>query len=384
MRYSEHKCDGCQKAFTDDDDIVVCPECATPQHRECYDKNGKCVNAHLHCADFQWRGEKVPAQKAPDETPQQETEKPLEEPLVCPNCKHENPHGSTVCQNCGMKFTLFGFNLAEAVQEEEREEAPVNPDVSPKMTPPDYPPPFTVGSENGSEKNELPANRDEQMEQFLSHTISNASGYDTADNQDNDNLFKGPYPDDMKIDGIPANTMGAFIARDSQKYIDKFRWISQGHKLSFNWAAFFFNSYWFFYRKLYKPGIIFMTIQFCLSIIFTPSMLDFLEFVEYTASLDLARMTEAAASELMTEMMNYYVPIMIYAATNFVIGLIAGFSGNHLYKKYALTQLRQVEAEPNRNQKLSRILKYGGVAPLAALLAYIVQQLLSTISGLFF
>ena len=38
------KCFSCGEVFKDGDDIVVCPECGTPYHRECYLKEGKCIN----------------------------------------------------------------------------------------------------------------------------------------------------------------------------------------------------------------------------------------------------------------------------------------------------------------------------------------------------
>ena len=57
MRYENNICDGCKKKFNEGDDIVVCPVCGTPQHRECYEKNGKCVNAGLHESGFAWHGE---------------------------------------------------------------------------------------------------------------------------------------------------------------------------------------------------------------------------------------------------------------------------------------------------------------------------------------
>ena len=42
FRYSQEKCPVCENEFTNDDDIVVCPLCGTPHHRECYKKNGEC------------------------------------------------------------------------------------------------------------------------------------------------------------------------------------------------------------------------------------------------------------------------------------------------------------------------------------------------------
>ncbi len=51
MDFKNYICPVCNGKFTDDDDIVVCPECGTPHHRECYKKENKCFNSHLHGSD---------------------------------------------------------------------------------------------------------------------------------------------------------------------------------------------------------------------------------------------------------------------------------------------------------------------------------------------
>ncbi len=48
MDYINKFCPACSNNFTEDDDIVVCPECGTPHHRECYLKEGKCFNFKSH------------------------------------------------------------------------------------------------------------------------------------------------------------------------------------------------------------------------------------------------------------------------------------------------------------------------------------------------
>lgn len=45
-------CPVCQKEFTEGDDIVVCPECGTPHHRECYNQLGRCANTALHSQGY--------------------------------------------------------------------------------------------------------------------------------------------------------------------------------------------------------------------------------------------------------------------------------------------------------------------------------------------
>ena len=48
MNYKNYKCPICNTQFTEEDDVVVCPECGTPHHRDCYIKNGKCFNFDKH------------------------------------------------------------------------------------------------------------------------------------------------------------------------------------------------------------------------------------------------------------------------------------------------------------------------------------------------
>lgn len=51
MDFKTYICPVCKKNFNDGDDVVVCPECGTPHHRECYSKNGKCFNEAAHGTD---------------------------------------------------------------------------------------------------------------------------------------------------------------------------------------------------------------------------------------------------------------------------------------------------------------------------------------------
>ncbi len=54
FRFLNEKCLVCNNSFKEEDDIVVCPHCGTPHHRECYKENTKCANHEKHSEDFQW------------------------------------------------------------------------------------------------------------------------------------------------------------------------------------------------------------------------------------------------------------------------------------------------------------------------------------------
>ena len=54
MNYENTPCPVCGKPLAEGDDVVVCPVCATPQHRECWMENGRCANDDLHASGYIW------------------------------------------------------------------------------------------------------------------------------------------------------------------------------------------------------------------------------------------------------------------------------------------------------------------------------------------
>ena len=50
--FENTSCPVCKRKFEEGDDIVYCPECGTPHHRECYNAVGHCVNRGLHASGY--------------------------------------------------------------------------------------------------------------------------------------------------------------------------------------------------------------------------------------------------------------------------------------------------------------------------------------------
>jgi hypothetical protein len=86
-KFTGSQCIICQKPFTDDDDIVVCPVCGTPYHRACWEKQGKCINTSLHAVGGSW------------DVIQQET-RLRQGGRVCPHCQHVNLIDAKKCESC--------------------------------------------------------------------------------------------------------------------------------------------------------------------------------------------------------------------------------------------------------------------------------------------
>ena len=79
------KCAICGSYLFDDDDIVYCPECGAPHHRDCYNTIGHCGRADMH--------EQLKSE--PSNPPEQPKE------CVCKRCKKALPENTNFCPYCG-------------------------------------------------------------------------------------------------------------------------------------------------------------------------------------------------------------------------------------------------------------------------------------------
>lgn len=363
MKYTGNSCKGCGLPFNEDDDIVVCPECGTPQHRECYDKENKCVCSHLHGEDYAWQGVVIRESPLPEEK---------KETVSCPNCGYENPKGTPVCKQCGMKFTIFGMNVVDAMHEQDKRTSNPNRDI------PDYEAPFTLGTGAGFDENEGPQGTPSADEvQKLITDVLTGNAENTAGPDIRLNLG-GPFPAEDEINGVMTNTVGNFIGSNAMSYISKFKKMQKGKKLTFNFAAFFFGPYWFFYRKLYKAGIVVMTAMLAMSIIVTPYLYDIMAIYEkFIPAVQSGTMTEAQFTEMYGEFVAVTVPITVYFFASLLLQLICGFVANHLYKKHVIAHAGNAERMKTKAEAMGYIVKYGGASILIAFAAYFANQLLT-------
>ena len=52
--YEGYTCPVCKREFKETDDIVACPKCGAPHHRECWKLEGHCHYAEDHDTPRQW------------------------------------------------------------------------------------------------------------------------------------------------------------------------------------------------------------------------------------------------------------------------------------------------------------------------------------------
>ncbi len=297
FRYTGDLCPVCNENFNPEDDIVVCPLCGTPHHRECYKKNGECAHSEKHSDGYRWE------------------------------------------------------HIQTAVTPE-NEENPV--------------PPFNPYT----------------AQQGEAHDSHNAASTVFWANQQNP--FDA-YPKEL-CEGVATEEAAEFVQMNAFKYLQNFFYQKSGKK-TFNWAAFFFAPYWFFYRKLYKLGVIFLSVILLISVVFSlfPSVQQFnTEFYEWKNQYsDYASLSEDEAKTALTEAQALYTRNLSGIALTLVanglsigIQILIGFKANKWYYDHTVSKIRQIKtefAEPEL-RKLN-FYKQGGMSMGKAFLAVLANNI---------
>ncbi len=104
MDYIGMKCALCEKTFESGDDVVVCPECGAPHHRECYEADNKCACEEQHSDTFEYSEEPV------EQTETSEENQDTENTAQCPRCKAANQKDAFYCNKCGYPMGINKTN----------------------------------------------------------------------------------------------------------------------------------------------------------------------------------------------------------------------------------------------------------------------------------
>lgn len=208
--YTGCECPVCHQAFTQTDDIVVCPECGTPYHRACYEKTGHCVFEDKHGTDFVWSNPKESsegAKSASDGEPGSV--------VHCPKCGALNPATGLFCDRCGTPLQSSQQEKTNSTQRQTAED----PFFQMSMG---IPTPFQV-----------------KINEKIQGTIDN----------------------------IDARNWRAFLGNNAAYYLLNFKAMRlTGRKLVTCFSAFFFGAFYFFYRKMWSIAFALFGVQALLRI----------------------------------------------------------------------------------------------------------------------
>ncbi len=345
MKYENCPCPYCGRPLAAEDDVVVCPVCATPQHRECWMENGHCANDSLHASGFVWNGEST------KNDPVEETTAPPDS-KICHICGSENPDDALHCGNCG---ALFGE------------------------------------TEKSDDGNKTCAFCGRENDSDALHCKYCGAPVGTNNPYVNDNPYlagTGIAPDEL-LGGFKASDVATYTQASSKRYLPKFKKFAKGKKLSFNFAAFFFAPYWFFYRKIYKAGVffiaLFVTATLLLSGYSTELMKCSDEYIGVMYGIDYETATEEELAEhyqALEKASNEFVakakkPLLIITGVDIIFHLICALIADRLYYSKLLSDLKLIDEnvkEPNMRKLM--IARKGGLSPLAFAASLAGQSLL--------
>lgn len=327
MLYTNEQCPVCGKKFTETDDIVVCPECGTPHHRQCYKDNRGCANGSRHGEGFVWKktvtdeasqnkSAPIPPVVAPfGDKPKYQAGDDGHKVIFCPNCGTENPAEEPVCQKCGARL----YNTQNGGR----------PFVPPILLP-------NMANQQFKAKDAIP--------------ISPL-----------DNLGKNTVCDTAE-----------FIGTNADKYIPKmYKLEKEKKKASWNWAAFLFSPYWFFYRKIPTVGIILMAIMLLVSgFCTTRNVLE----KQTAVSKAMTEFYDGKATQ--EQVMNIYYDYMktpeviVTMGVTLLIHLYSGIMANYHYKKKAEKDVQNIKkSSQNPEQYRMNLFRKGGVSALMLILS---------------
>ena len=219
-RYTGNHCPVCEQAFTDEDDIVVCPDCGTPYHRACWQKVGVCMHKSEHAAGFEWQPEVGPdADKAAHEA-------------TCPNCGTHNTPGAVRCAHCGCPL-------------------------------PKAPDPITAKTDD---EKSVPIYARDPSAVNNSRTAPGPH-IDTFGTGEDGGIYRREIGPEDPIDGIKAKDWAAFVGRSPIYYLMQFFRMSETkQKVTLSLSAFLFGPAYLFYRKMWKQGLLATLVMVVLSI----------------------------------------------------------------------------------------------------------------------
>ena len=179
----------------------------------------------------------------------------------------------------------------------------------------------------------------------------------------------------------------AFVRYAAQRYIPKFyKREKAGKKASFNWAAFFFTPYWFFYRKLYLAGGIFLVLQVLLSLCTATPHFQGLFAALYDAQLQFLEGGLSEAAYLAAVKSLYAAPeFLLFLFGSLALHLAAAFSADALYYRRVTRELAAIRTQSDGPEATRLLfLRRGGTSALFCAASMVIFYVLEQVAGVAF
>ena len=229
----------------------------------------------------------------------------LRQGRACPACGAMNPAGGLFCESCGAPLRAGGPRYA--------------PGSGPAASGP-----ASYGPAAGPQ------------------------GYSYTDAQQ---AAPGMLHPDEDLGGVKARDWAAFLGPNAGYYLMNFKRMAvTGQKLAISFSAFFFGPFYFFYRKMWLPAAIFLTLD--VFGVYIPQLLQFLVLADSSlvAGLDL---------NVFSVVLN--VLRVVNLAVQFAAGLFAVYWYRHISEKRIARTLQSCSPA----EAPAALAKAGGVSVIA-------------------
>ena len=333
MDFLGNKCPVCDKYFHSDEEIVVCPECGTPHHRECYEALGHCKNEELHAEGYDY-----------SEAHQEKKERVI----TCPSCGKDNDDASFFCKYCGSPLS--------------REDDRNNADGTAQP-----------GQNAGYGQNAGFGQGAPGAFPFM------------------DPMAGVPADADLG-DGVTAGEAAKYVKQNTPYFIRIFSNIKDFNRSKFNFAAALFSGGYMLYRKMYKVGAIITAIQLAIMLLSTFVRIQYASFytefaTQYLNASTTTQFLEYFSRLASADMFILYLP-SILSFIQLVMMIVIGATFNRMYMKHCKREIIKIKETAAEDENPDTLLQTkGGVnMPLAVSLLVtnlIINYLPGMIQGLF-
>lgn len=332
MDYLGNKCLVCDKYFHADDDIVVCPECGTPHHRECYSSLGHCVNEDKHAQGYDFLSDNSEQKQASDDCSL----------ITCKKCGAKNASGAFFCTKCGSSLHDINDNSTKGY---------------------------------ASQQN----NTNQQTSPFTSNP--NVIMFDP---------LGGVNPNADLGDNVSVAQAAKYVKQNTPYFMTLFSNIKNHSKSRFNFCAAIFGGGYLLYRKMYKIGT-FITIIEAMIMVFTTYLAQYIgnnsaftKMFEAYANYDLdaTMMHFSNLSTYDSLIMFFYVFLSV---GSLILTIVIGACANRMYFKHCKKKIIKIKSTVENPADVdSALSKSGGVNVGLAISLWVSYIILSYLPRFFY
>ncbi len=275
------QCQICKGYLFPDDDVVICPHCGAPHHRDCWNTVGQCGVEADHGTENQY--DKLKAKEA-----EQNKEGPDAESVrKCGFCGRES-HSTEgdFCPYCGHPYGH---------------------------------------SEHAGRRNQHGPN---VFVGGMPYTVNPYGGFDK----------------DTEIEGVKVEHIAKFVGSNSHRYVPRFSALTKKNKGSWNWAAFLSPAAWCFSRKMYLYGVIFFIVTLAVGICGYPFLVEYNQFLSESDTAFRSAYAVISQNFDQFSLVPL-IMMSVGGVIELIMMVLVGRYGDWLYRTFTLDKVRKITSD---------------------------------------